>query len=115
MATEETKAAEKAEKTTKTFDAQVFDRMAKEYRTALGPEAQAKIIADNPDLHKEGIFLARRFERTAMPIYAQTLGRLEENTVYDKVRLVRDGLLTVVAGWVGWQGIKWVRQYFKAP
>ena len=94
---EEIKTTEKAEKV-ELFNAEKFDRLVEKYRNAPGPEARAKIIADSGDLAKKGVRLARKFEREAMPMYAQCTGRLEENAVYDKVRLVRDTTLTAVAG-----------------
>lgn len=117
MAEDTTKTTEKTTEktTTKAFDAKAFDKVVEQYRTAPGPEARAKIIAEHPDLTRDGIMLARKFEREHMPLYAQVLGRLEENAVYDKVRVVRDGILTGVAGWVAWKGIKFAWTWFKGP
>lgn len=62
-------------------DLSKFDSLAREYCSAPSPEARAKVIAENPDLMKQGILARRRLEREALPFFTALLHRGEETTV----------------------------------
>jgi len=98
-----------------TFNPEAYDDLVRQYSEAPGPEARAKIISGNPDLVKAGVLSMRQLERSQLPLYAQVLGRAEENSVYDKFRLARDAALTGMVIALAWKGAKVAYTWLKGP
>lgn len=101
-----------AKQTSQPIDMNKFRQISAEYLSAPSAEARAKLVADNKDLVKQGILLSRRLEREALPMYAGLLHRVQENSIYDKARAVKDATLLGVAGVALYKGGKWVWEYF---
>ena len=104
-------------KTTETasFDAAAYDQLVAKYRQATSDEKRAEVIASNQELMEKGVKLARKLERSQLPIYAKMLHRFEENSVWDKARAVRDAINTFQAGKEVYGWAKAAYTWFRAP
>lgn len=74
--------------------------------TASSDEEVERIIAANPEKIATASRRARKVARAGLPFYASIIEAVKENKYIDKGIMVKDAILTGVAGWVTWKGIR---------
>jgi hypothetical protein len=110
--------AKPAPKTTKKpahFSETEWDSFCQEYRRAENPEARAKVVAGDPELLREGVRRMRRLEQEALPFWCSTTERLAENSIYDKLVLVKDAAVAGALGYGAYRLAKFGYAWLKGP
>ena len=74
--------------------------------SASSDEEVERIIAANPEKIATASRRARKVARAGLPFYASVVEAVRENKYVDKGIMMKDAVLTGVAGWVAWRGVK---------